>query len=230
MKRMTENQTQYRPLTSYSKISRVCNMQIIAIASLGSFLFAVSGLGFAWADAGQNITGDIQIKATDAIKNDPAMMKVLYNIELFKQRYAAQQQRQQLQDQQQQFVEQQRKIANEYLQSDLMGMNNVNDQNNPRNAYANFVNQVDASSQNLFWDQFAFMQDRVNKANIAMNEVLQNGGSLEEARQAYNNAAATQVTELVDVNKVLNVKYHLADAKTQDLFNKYGDFSKYSAS
>lgn len=229
MKRMTKNRLEKQASISFNKKCTVSKIQIVAAVGIGSFLFAASGLGFAWADSGQNTTGDIQIKATDAIKNNPTAMSILYNIELFKQRYAALQQRQQLQDQQQQFIDQQRKIANEYLQSDLAGLN-VDNQNNARNAYASFVSNVDSSAQSVFWDQFAYMQDKVAKAKIAMNEILQNGGSMQDALQAYNNAASMQKTELVSVNKDLNVKYHLADPATQDLFNKYGSFRKYTAS
>src|SRR5215472_5282735 len=104
MWRMTQDQILKKQISNNKKLNAT-KLQIITFASLGSILFAVSGIGLAWADAGQNVTGDIVIKATPAIKNDPAMMKVLYNIELFKQRYAAMQQRQQVQDQQQQFIE-----------------------------------------------------------------------------------------------------------------------------
>ncbi len=228
MWRMTQDQIFVKKQISNNK-KNTTKLQIITFASLGSILFAVSGLGLAWADAGQNVTGDIVIKATPAIKNDPGMMKVLYNIELFKQRYAAMQQRQQVQDQQQQFIEQQRKIANAYLQSDLAGIN-LSDENNPRIAYANFVSTVDNASQSLFWGQFTYMQDKVLKARLAMNAVIQNGGNALQAMQAYNNAASIEKTEMVSVNKDLNVKYHLANPVTQDLFNKYGDFIKYNAS
>ena len=226
---MTQNQIQNQPQGSEkNKRNNGNKTQIVLGAGLGLLLFAVSGLELAWADTGNS--PDIHIKATDAIKNDPALMKVLYNIELFKQRYAAQQQKQTLIDQQQQFIEQQRKIANSYLQADLNSMNNFNDLSTPKNAYASFVSHVNNSTQNLFWDQFGYMQNKVLKAKLAMNQVIQNGGSREEALQAYYNAAATHETDLVDVNKQLNVKYNLADKNTQNLFNKYGNVQKYSAS
>jgi len=61
-----------------------------------------------------------------------------------------------------------------------------------------------------------------------MNKVLQNGGTREQALEAYYSAASTQKTELVSVNKDINIKYHLADEYTQNLFNKYGNLKKYS--
>ncbi len=204
-------------------------IQLVLAISAGSLLLSASYMGFAWADSGQNSVGNIQIKATDAIKNDPGMMKILYNIELFKQQYAAQQQKQAYQDQQQKLIEQQRKLANDYLQADLASANNANDMSNPTNAYAGFVSKVDSSAQGIFLDEFAYMQAKVAQGKLAMNKVLQQGGSRSEALNAYYNGAATQKTELVDVNKAVNIKYHLADTNTQDLFNKNGNLKKYSS-
>jgi len=193
--------------------------QLLFAASTLASLLLVSSIGFAWAETDNS---DVTIKASDDIKNNPTAMKILKNIELFKKNYAALQQRQQLIDQQQKFVEEQRRIANQYLQNDLAGMDNLNNQNLPRNSYAIFVSKVDNSTQGLFWDQFSFMEDKISKANEAKNNILKNGGSMGEAWQAYNDALAIHKNELVSVNKNLNVKYHLADTKTQNLFNKYG--------
>jgi hypothetical protein len=198
--------------------------QLYVFASVFAVLIVVTNFGFAWADTGASNTNTIL--ATDAIKNNPTAMKILENIELFKQRYALMQQKQQLADQQNQFIEQQRKLANEYLQNDLAGINNGNDLTFPRNAYAVFVTHVDNSAQNLFWDQFNFMQEKVQNARNAMNTVLKNGGTMQEALQAYNNEAAIHKNQLVSINKDLNVKYNLADAKVQSLFNKDGKLNR----
>ena len=204
-------------------------VQIVLAISAGSLLLSAIYFGFAYADTGQT-SGNIQIKATDAIKKDPGMMKILYNIELFKQRYAALQQKQDLMAQQKSLIDEQRKIANDYLQADLASSNNLNDMSNPTNAYTSFVSKVDNSAQNVFWSQFAYMQAKVANGKLAMNNVLQNGGTREEALNAYYSGASTQMTEMVSVNKDINIKYHLADENTQNMFNKYGNLKKYSAS
>lgn len=198
--------------------------QLCIFASIFAMLVVVTNFGFAWADTGVSNTNTIL--ATDAIKNNPTEMKILENIELFKQRYAAMQQKQQIVDQQNQFIEQQRKIANAYLQNDLAGLNNGNDLTTPRNAYASFVTHVNNSTQNLFWDEFSFMQQKVQNARNAMNQVLKNGGTMQEALQAYDNAAAVHKDQLININKNLNVKYNLANAKVQDLFNKDGKLNR----
>ena len=204
-------------------------IQLVLAISAGTLLLSASHFGFAWADNGQNSLGDMNIKASDAIKNDPAAMKILNNIAIFKQQYAAQQAKQDLQDQQQKLIDQQRKLANDYLQADLAKSSSQNDANQA-SAYAGFVSKVDTSAQGVFLDEFAYMQAKVAQAKLAMNQVLQNGGSRDEALNAYYNGAAIQKTELVSVNKDINVKYHLADTTTQDLFNKDGNLKKYSAS
>lgn len=204
------------------------NKALLAITA-GSLMLCSSYMGFAWADTGQSSGGNIQIKATDAIKNDPGMMKILYNIELFKQKYAALQQKQDLQAQQNKLIDEQRKIANDYLQADLASANHLNDMSSPANAYAGFVSKVDSSAQGVFMDEFTYMQQKVAQGKAAMNAVLQNGGSRDQALNAYYSTAATQKTELVSVNKAINVKYHLADGTVQDLFDKYGNLKKYSA-
>jgi len=198
--------------------------QLCIFASVFAVLIVVTNFGFAYADTGASNAKTIL--ATDAIKNNPTEMKILENIELFKQRYAAMQQKQQIVDQQNQFIEQQRKIANAYLQNDLTGMNNGNDLTSPKNAYAGFVTHVDNSAQGVFWDQFNFMQEKIQNARNAMNKVLKNGGTMQEALQAYNNAAAVHKDQLISINKNLNVKYNLANAKVQNLFNKDGKLNR----
>jgi hypothetical protein len=204
-------------------------IQIVLSVSAGVLLLSANYFGFAWAETAQS-SDNIQIKATDAIKKDPGMMKILYNIELFKQQYAALQLKQDILAQQKSMIDAQRKVANSYLQADLAGSNNLNDMTNPKNAYAGFVSKVDSSAQNVFLSEFAYMQAKASQGKLAMSKVLQNGGTKDQALNAYYGAAATQKTELVSVNKDINIKYQLADKTTQDLFNKYGNLKKYSAS
>lgn len=198
--------------------------QLCVFASVIAVLIVVTNFGFAWADTGAGNTNTIL--ATDAIKNNPTEMKILENIELFKQQYAAMQQKQQIVDQQNQFIEQQRQIANAYLQTDLAGLNNGNDLGAPKNAYALFVTHVDNSAQNLFWDQYNTMQEKAQQGRDAMNAVLKNGGTREAALQAYSDAAAMHKDQLISINKDLNIKYNFADGKVQSLFNKDGKLNR----
>jgi len=60
-----------------------------------------------------------------------------------------------------------------------------------------------------------------------MKRVLDNGGSYQDAREAYNKIAAIKRVELIEVTKNLNVKYGLADEKVQATFDKYGKLPRY---
>ncbi len=195
---------------------------ILASSTL-AVIVIVSGLGFALADTGISTT---TIKATPAIMNDPTAMKVLQNIELFKQQWAVQQQIQQLQDQQNQFIAQQRALANAYLESDLSRMSNAKDPTTSQNAFANFVSTVNPTAQGVFEDEFTYMQHKVQQARDLKNQVLQSGGTADQAEQAFYGAAAFHKTELVSVNSQLNVQYNLADQKIQNLFDRWGSIPR----
>jgi hypothetical protein len=196
----------------------------LASSTLVAMVIAGS-LGFAWADTGVDSSG-IAIKATDAIKNDPAAMKVLENIEWFKQRWALLQTQQELQDQQNKLIDEQRALAKASLQNDLDRMSNAKDQTTAQNAFANFVSTVNSPAHSVFSDEFNYMQTKVQQAREARNQVLQNGGTMEEAILAFNDAASFHKNELVGVNNVLNVKYHLADQNVQNLFDKWGNIPR----
>jgi len=193
------------------------SVQLGVLASVLAVLIVVTNFGFASAE-----TGNPTILATDEIKNNPKAMSILQTIELFKKQYAAQHEQQGLIDMQQKQIEEKRKIANENLQKDLISLNDQNNPTNPKNAFASFVAHVNNSTQNLFWDEYSFMQQKVQNGRNAMQQVLQNGGTIEEALQAYSDAAKMHKTELVTVNKNLNIKYNLADATTQKIFDKFG--------
>jgi hypothetical protein len=199
---------------------------VSCLASSTLVVMVISGsLGFAWADTGASNSG-IAIKASDAIKNDPTAMKVLKNIEWFKQRWALQQQAQQFQDQQNQLIEQERALANAYLQNELARMSNSKDQTTSQNAFANFASTVNSPAQGVFFDEFSYMQEKVQQAREAMKQVHQNGGTPEQLVQAFSKAAAFHKEQLVNINTVLNIKHHLADQNAQKLFDKLGNIPR----
>ena len=210
--------------TRQVKGKKLSKMVPVLASSTLAVMVIVGSLGFAWADTGA--TTSSTIKATDAIKNDPAAMKILQNIELFKQQWATQQQIQTLQDQQNQFIAQQRALANAYLQNDLARMNNAKDQTSPQNAYASFVSTVNSPAQAVFQDEFTYMQQKVQQAENLKNQVLKSGGTADQAVQAFNSVAVFHKTEIVNVNNQLNVKYNLAQQKIQSLFDQWGSIPR----
>jgi len=122
---------------------------------------------------------------------------------------------------QQKFVEEQRKIAKERLQVDLEQMNHKYRDYTPRAAFSKFLAGVNSTHHGIYWDQFNYMDNKVQLARKAMNEILQNGGTYQEARQAYFKIASTTRVELIQVNQDLNIKYGFADPEIQKAFDKY---------
>ena len=123
---------------------------------------------------------------------------------------------------QQKFVEEQRKIAKERLQVALEQMNHKYRDYTPRAAFSKFLAGVNSTHHGIYWDQFNYMDNKIQLARKAMNEVLENGGTYQEARQAYFKIAATTRVELIQVNQDLNIKYGFADPEIQKAFDKYG--------
>ncbi len=197
-------------------------VQLCLAASTLATLVITSSVGLVWAETGTTNDTSITISATEQIKNNPVALKILQNIALYKQGLITLQKEQQLQDEQNKLIEEQRALAKQYLQDDLERMANENTQNTPRNAFASFVANVNTPTQGVFWDEFSFMEEKVRLATDAMNKVRQDGGSIEEALQAFYDEASTHKSQLVSVNNDLNVKYHLATEETQNLFDKFG--------
>ena len=158
----------------------------------------------------------------DEIKNNPIAQKILKNIEISKQRIAELQKRQNEMTEQQKFIEEQRKIAKEMLDQDLKRMNKEQEPYTPRNSFASFVAGVNSTYSGIFWDEFNYLDQKIQLARQAMNTVLQNGGSYEDARQEYFKYAALTRQEMIEVNKNLNIKYGFADPEVQKIFDKNG--------
>jgi hypothetical protein len=97
----------------------------------------------------------------------------------------------------------------------------------PKAAFTSFVSSKPIETHNVYWDMFNYQQQKVIDARKAMKIVLENGGSLQDARNAYHNEAAIKRVTLIEITKNLNVKYGLADEKIQSTFDKYGKLPRY---
>ena len=158
----------------------------------------------------------------DELINNPLASQILQNIELAKQRLAEQQEKQRLAEEYQIFLDEQRSIVQQLLQNDLDRMNNDYAEFTPKASFESFLTGIDSTVHDIFWGQFNYQQQKAQAGQEAMKAVLDSGGSLEEARQAYFQKAATTQTEIIEVNKNLNIKYGFADAETQVQFDEFG--------
>lgn len=93
----------------------------------------------------------------------------------------------------------------------------------PQNAYATFVSQLNQTVQAIFWSQFNYTEQKTNEGLAAMNQVKQNGGSAEQARDAFIQNASTSRSDITIVNNNLNVQYGKANSTVQQEFDQYGN-------
>jgi len=171
----------------------------------------------------------LQLKTVsgEKIKNDPIASKILKNMEITQKRQAVQEKKLKQIEENKKFLDQQRALADKELQNDLGIWFTSFDPFSPRNAYASFVSQINQTFQGLFWEQFNFTQQKTNEGLVAMFQVLDNGGSEQEARKAFIQKAASSRAEIIKLNNDLNVKYGFADKKTQEQLNLIGKLPRH---
>jgi hypothetical protein len=161
------------------------------------------------------VNSSFKVVTTDKIKNDPIASKILQNIELSKQKEEKKQKRLQEIEEQQKFIEQQREIANQNLLNDLQVFFEQFDPFKPRNVFSSFVSQFDTTIQTIYWAQFNFTEAKTREGYVALEQVLNNGGTMEEARKAFYEKAATPQSELNKLNDDLNAKYAKNDTRSR---------------
>ena len=163
-----------------------------------------------------------QITFTDNLLNDPAAQDLLKKIEQTKKLIAELEQKEYEKNQAQENLQKKRDMSVERLNQDLNEWERLWEKHSSRNMFNEFVNKKPSYVQGVFWDQFEFKEKKVNAGRIAMNQVLTNGGTIQDARDAYNEAAATKKIELIEMNSQFNIKHNLADHREQQIFNSTG--------
>lgn len=208
-------------------------MQVQKNSKIITFLFSIFALlilPLSVSDIfaeGEIANYDFRVVVGDELINNPLAAQILKNIELAKQRLAEQQERQRQIQEHQIFVEKQRQIAKQLLQEDLDRMFKKYEPYTPRNSYTTFLTKIDSGVHDIYWGQFNYQQQKVEAGRAAMQAVLANGGGMQEARQAYFDAAATTRAEIIQVNEDLNIKFGYADQNTQDYFDANGKLPRF---
>jgi len=172
------------------------------------------------------------VKATEQLRKNPLAMKILAEMESqklkYKQHMLEKSQPIKLTAQQIE-VEKQREVAQERLSDRLDAFLLKYQDKMPKAAYAKFVEKKPEYVQGVFWGMFDYMQGKVSDARSAMKQVLDNGGSLKEARDAYFSHAATKRVQLIQVVEDLNVQHGFADRSVQDNFDEQGKLPRTDA-
>ena len=175
---------------------------------------------------------EIVVKASNQLQKNPFAMKILEEMEKQKLRH-----KQQLQGNFQSIpltskqieVEEKRVIAQERLSERLDAFLLKYKDKMPKAAFAKFVEKKPDYIQGVFWGMFDYMQGKVDSARSAMKQLLDNGGTLAEARDAYFTHAETKRVQLIQVVKDLNIQHGLADSNVQDTFDEFGKLPRSEA-
>jgi hypothetical protein len=175
-------------------------MAISSIAYLGTYSPA-----FALTSSDQ--IGNQTITGND-LKNNPMVAKILSEIEYSKKQIADLQKNQKDQEENQKLIAQQRLIAKQLEEQAYQILQTQTAQNSSDNAYSRFLDSIPANdTKSVFQDEFAFTKHRVDAGHAAMQKVLANGGTWEQAMQEFSKYAAIRYTEMISVNQALNDKY-----------------------
>lgn len=201
--------------------TRLLTLAIISISSM-TYLGA-SSPAFAWTSSDQ--IGNQTITGND-LKNNPMVAKILSEIEYSKKQIAELQKNQKDQEENQKLVTQQRLIAKQLEEQAYQILQTQAAQNSSDNAYGRFLDSIPANdTKNVFHDEFAFTKQRVDAGHVAMQKVLADGGTWEEAMQEFSKHAAIRYVEMISVNQALNDKYihHQYNTTTSAIpFDQYG--------
>jgi len=180
----------------------------------------------AFADSNEEPT----ILVSDTLKKNPLAMKIIAEMEAQKLRYK------QLSEEKlpevpltkkQIEIQEIRKISEEILKEDLKSMEKKYIDFTPKNAFEKFVSKLNSTHHGIFWDQFDYLNAKVQLALAAKNQVLENGGSFYEAQQEYFKYASMPRLEMISYIQELNIKYGFADSKIQSNFDANGKLPRY---
>ncbi len=208
--------------------------QLSSAIILPATLFLIAGLLVMPSNGSGQIafaeSAETTIKVSEKLKKNPLAMKIIAEMEAQKLRYK------QLSDEtipksiptrDQILIEENRKISEEMLQEDLKSMEKKYIDFTPKNAFEKFVTKLNSTYHGIFWDQFDYLNAKVQLAIAAKNLVLENGGSFYEAQREYFKYASMPRLEMISYIQELNVKYGFADEDIQSNFDPNGKLPRF---
>ncbi len=157
----------------------------------------------------------------DKILNDPFAQRLLEYIEISKQGIAELENQQSIQTEHEKFIEQQRQIVNAQLQEELDRMNKKHADKTPRAAFAKFVSKYPEEYHDYYWSLFNYMYSKVEIAREHRDQILANGGSFQQAQQAFIEDASITKAERIQFSSDMIDKYKL--------YNKVSDINDFNA-
>ncbi|WP_232202941.1 MULTISPECIES: hypothetical protein [Nitrosopumilus] len=124
-------------------------------------------------------------------------------------------------------IDEQRKLSQEILRKQLDRMNKDYESYTPRNAFATFLGGINATHHGIYWDQFNYVDNKVQIARAAKQMVLDNGGTYHDALKEFVKYASLTRVEMIQINEDLNIKYGFADSNVQNSFDDFGKLPRY---
>jgi hypothetical protein len=167
-------------------------------------------------------TDETEIKATEQIKKDPAMMQMLKKIEQSKKILAEMQEQKKQQAQKAQQMQEIRKNTQAKILENLNRMNKDNEPYTPQNAFARFVSKKPTETHDIYWSMFNYQQEKIKSAKDARDKVLTDGGKKQDAWSAYYKISATNRAKIIEINRDFNIKYVNANTDIQRAFDEKG--------
>jgi trimeric autotransporter adhesin len=200
------------------------------INSVGTVNVALNSLGANSTVPVSGISNASSIQFTTLagpnLQNDPMAMKILQEIDASKRQVANILGNETADKLNQQLVLQQRQTVSNNLKQDLATLEQASASTTPDAAYSNFLKTVsDNRTIPVFQAEFNFMKQRTAVANTAMQNTLNNGGSIDQALAVFNQYATVNHVQMVSLNNELNVAYGLADNRIQSCFNSMGQLT-----
>lgn len=186
---------------------------LVVCSMLLSFFVIISTILPSFAD---------EIKATDQIKKNPAMMDMLKKIELSKKILAQMQEGNKIDNTKSQQMQEIRNKVKSSLDEQINRMNKDFEAYNSQNAFARFVSKKPAEIQPIYQGMFEYQQEKINSAKAERDRILAGGGKLQDAWDAYHKISATKKVKLVQLNKDYNIRYANANIEIQNAFDEKG--------
>lgn len=171
---------------------------------------------------------DSQIKATDQIKKNPAMMEMLKKIELSKKILAEMQEKKTHTDKNALRMQEIRSTVKASLDQEISRMSKDYEQFNSQNAFAKFVAKKPSTVQPIYQSMFDYQQEKTKAAKAERDRILSIGGKFQDAWSAYQKMSATNRIKLIQMNKDLNIKFASSDITIQSTFDEKGKLPRTS--
>jgi len=161
------------------------------------------------------------------ILDNPISQDILAKIELSKKQFLQTKEIENKRNAQQKFIDEQRIIAQDSLKQELKRMETTNQEFTPRNAFAKYVSNLNATNDDILWDQFDYLHAKISLARDARDSVLKEGGKYSDAMKQYVQFAKMPKIEMQNIVRELNIKHGLAQKDIQSYFDINGKLPRY---